>query len=314
MIISRIEGGLGNQMFQYAYGLYAASVHKTELKLDLSPYVGGPQHGFLLNRFAIQATAVDDAERANIPLQYRNSGDRQNAKLGILDRATSFFGVGSQLKRVKEKPFGFQNKYLQVADGSYLVGNWQSERFFRGVEADLRNHFQLRTTPGSESQEVAQRIAGCRSLALHIRRGDYLTNSSAAAIYEHLSLDYYRACADRFAGEGPELQVFVFSNDIPWCQEKLNLPWKTHYVGHNTAETAHEDMWLISLAAGVAIANSTFSWWAAWLNRRNHAKIYAPSQWFRPGTLNAGSILCESWSQVADPSLKKSEFGYGEAA
>lgn len=314
MIISRIEGGLGNQMFQYAYGLYAASVHKTELKLDLRSYVGGPQHGFLLNKFAIQAKAVADTERATIPLQYRHSGDRQNAKLGILDRATALLGVGSQLKRMKEKPFGFQDKYLKVADGSYLVGNWQSERFFPGIEKDLRDQFRLSAKPSQESQEVGKRIAGCRSLALHIRRGDYLTNSSAAAIYEHLSLDYYRACAELFASEDPEVQVFVFSNDIPWCQEKLNLPWETHYVGHNTAESAHEDMWLISQAAGVAIANSTFSWWAAWLNQRNQAKIYAPSQWFRSGTLDGSNILCETWSRVSDPQLKPSEFGYGEAA
>ncbi|QDV28089.1 alpha-1,2-fucosyltransferase [Aureliella helgolandensis] len=260
MIIARIEGGLGNQMFQYAYGQYLAQRHQTELRLDLRSYAAAPQHGFLLDRYSIEAQVADSSLLAQIPRKYRSTESMQTSKLAWL-RPTKF-------PRHKESPFGFQAKHLRASDNRYLVGYWQSEQFFPGLEQRLCEEFTLAAPLSLRSQKVADKIAATNSIAIHLRRGDYLSNTSAAQLFHHVQLDYYLNAITDWAQTQQRPEVFVFSNDIPWCKENVQLPWPVHFVDHNGVETAYEDMALMQQAACNVIANSTFSWWAAWLNRR----------------------------------------------
>lgn len=307
MIISRLEGGLGNQMFQYAYGWYAAKIHLTTLKLDLSSYRTRPAHGYLLDKFCIQASEVPEEEVNRVPRRYRNAPSESNetvSQSSIASGINGWFNFFSELKRFKEKPFGFHPRYRSVPNHRYLVGNWQSEKFFPGIREDLLSQFRLKESPNSISREVSRAIGNTRSLALHIRRGDYVTSASAASIYENLSLDYYRRSVSRFAEMGGRPTVFVFSNDHAWCEANLRLPFETRFVTHNTAETAHEDMWLMSQCAGCVIANSTFSWWAAWLNTRPDKQIFAPQTWFRNGIMDDRAINCDDWNLVSSASAE----------
>lgn len=287
MIIARIDGGLGNQMFQYAYGLYLARRHDTELVLDLSSYEAQPQHGYLLDRLCVEAETVGPELRAFIPRRYRGTSSRFSLR--------DVWGGGG-LRRTKESPFGFQSKYLATPDHRYLVGYWQSEKFFPGIRSDLLKHFSLRSPLSPASQEVADKIRQTNSAVIHLRRGDYLTNPQAAKLYQPLDLAYYVQSLHAWASTQANVEVFVFSNDMPWCRQNLNLPWKTHWVDHNGSDTAHEDMFLMSQAACCVIANSTFSWWAAWLNDRPGKTVYAPRTWFRPGTMDGSHILCHGWN------------------
>ncbi|MEM8733644.1 MAG: alpha-1,2-fucosyltransferase [Planctomycetota bacterium] len=295
MIVSRIDGGLGNQLFQYAFGWYTAQCHGTDLVLDLSTYADQPEHGYLLDRLQIQARVLSQHETSRLPRRYQPESVRPPVfqhwsqwplrKLNLLE---------PQLSRTKEKPFGFDERFLTTSDNHYLVGYWQSERFFPGVRKELLQQFQ----PASISEKtttLAERMLARPSIALHVRRGDYLTNPSAAGIYERLSMDYYRSClADRLSRE-PESEVYVFSNDLDWCRQQFDLRQKTIFVDHNDGSTAYEDMLLMSQAQCCVIANSTFSWWGAWLNDRSDRVVYAPSAWFRPETLDGTSILPKSW-------------------
>lgn len=301
MIIARMDGGLGNQMFQYAYGLHLARMHQTELILDTSSYASAPQHGFLLDRFCIEAQLATRAHQPRIPPRYRDTAESATGESqsdtppspSLADR----FGWRA-LRRLKESPFGFHTKYLSATDNRYLVGYWQSEKFFPGLRRELVQHFQLRDELGDKSQAVARRIESTNSVVLHIRRGDYVNSSSAAAIYEHLDLSYYVDCVQDWAASQRDLEVFVFSNDMGWCRDNIRLPWVTHWIDHNDASTAHEDLALMSRAACCIIANSTFSWWAAWLNERASKTVYAPSRWFRPGTHDGRHVICDSWKQM----------------
>lgn len=290
MIIARIDGGLGNQMFQYAYGRYLAARHQTQLYLDTSSYAGGPQHGYLLHHLRIQADEITEAERKRIPQRYLSTGGR----LAPWRRWVQALAGGS-LRRYKERPFGFRPQHLTAADNSYLVGYWQSEKFFPGLRGVLLDELSLRQPLSAASQAVAQQMQSPHSLALHVRRGDYVTQSAAQQLYVQHSIDYYRQAVESFAASVGTAELFVFSNDIAWCRDNLQMPYTTHYVDHNNCQTAHEDLALMSLAAGCAIANSTFSWWAAWLNQRADKRVYAPSQWFHPGTLDSSSVLCSDW-------------------
>jgi hypothetical protein len=143
------------------------------------------------------------------------------------------------------------------------------------------------------------------SLALHVRRGDYLSNRQSAAIYRNLSLEYYRHCVLDQLAERSDITVYVFSNDIAWCREKLILPCPTQFIQHTTNVTAYEDLWLMTAARSHVIANSTFSWWGAWLRERTEGRVYAPESWFYPGTLDDRYLACNGWSLVVDPALRK---------
>lgn len=317
MIVSRIEGGLGNQMFQYAYGWYLARRHRCPLQLDLQSYEAGPAHGYLLDKFQITAPAADPQTLQRLPRRYRPSlaGHDSGQRLAANGRAVGRWAVGRwavgwrglfrrRLRRHKESPFGFHPRHLRVGSGRYVVGYWQSAAFFPGIREELLEQFRPRQPLSPRSQELWELLRGTHSLALHVRRGDYRSDPAAAKLYYPVDEAYYRRVLEswaRGATAAPrEPQVFIFSNDMAWCRRKFDdLPWTTHFVDHTTAATAHEDMLLMSAAQCCAIANSTFSWWAAWLNPRADAVVYAPRPWFQPHTLDSRHIVPAEW-QVVD--------------
>ncbi len=289
MIVARIEGGLGNQFFQYAFGTQLASLHGTELVLDLSSYASKPEHGYLLDRFSIAARELRADERKRIPGRYR---------LGKRPFLPAFSFDGSELRRLRERPFGFADKYMSAPDDSYLVGYWQSECFFRDVTASIQNQFRPAVELSSESARIRERMLNSSSIAIHFRRGDYITTQPMAA--RNLSLSYYRECVLRQLEHRSDSEAYVFSNDIPWCRENLKLPCPVHFVEHTNNNTAHEDMWLMTAAECLVIANSTFSWWGAYLAEREDRKVYAPASWFHPNTMNDRFLNCSDWILISD--------------
>ncbi|MCA9126507.1 MAG: alpha-1,2-fucosyltransferase [Planctomycetales bacterium] len=286
MIVVRVDGGLGNQLFQYAYGTYLAERHGTQLVLDNRSYESKPAHGYLLDKFSIAATEIDQAVIAKLPETFRAAPVRS---------CIDFF-LRSRIRRHKESTFGFSPSDLLVPNDRYLVGYWQSELFFPGQRQHLLNQLQLRSRLSDESLRVSDQLDAPGSIAVHIRRGDYLTNPAAAQLYASIGIDHYRAAIEDWAkrNKGP-IEVFVFSNDIAWCRDQYLGEWPVHFVDHNHAGNAHEDLVLMSRAACNAIANSTFSWWAAWLNQRPEQIVYRPPAWFLPGRLDDSHILPERW-------------------
>lgn len=292
MIVVRVEGGLGNQMFQAAFGLQLANQHQTELVLDLSSYANQPAHGYMLDRFALPARSLLPEELPYLPRRYQ----------GPFVSAWPDWLVTSRLKRVREKPFGFSEHYLRSPDNSYLVGYWQSERFFSDVQAEVRHQFRLRDGLSDSGRKLWDQLLAPGSMALHIRRGDYLTNPQASAIYRNLSLDYYRRAVLARLTERTGVEVTVFSNDIAWCQEQLNLPCPTRFV--TSSAGPHEELVAMAAAESIVIANSTFSWWAAWLSSRAEPRIFAPRKWFQPGTLSDRHLACPGWTLLDDPAAQ----------
>ncbi len=290
MIVSRIEGGLGNQMFQYAFGLYVAKKHGTELRLDLSSYSGDPiQHGYLLDRFSITAARLDEVSARLRPRRYQPKPLRPWLPDGLR------WGV---LRRFKQRVFGFDPRMLNAPNDAYLVGYWQSEKFFQGICDQILAEFQIRVPVSAKTQQVIERMHAVSSIGLHIRRGDYLTNPEAAKLYTQVPMEYYARCVDQWATSKKEVEVFVFSNDLSWCRKELRLPYRMHFIDHVDSSAAYEDMLMMSHCEAVAIANSTFSWWAAYLNQRSQRTVYAPSQWFCPNTMDASDIYPEHWTIV----------------
>lgn len=282
MIVARIMGGLGNQMFQYAFGLYLAEKHRTELWLDGSSFDGDRLRSYMLDRWRITATEAPAAVRALIPRRRRWYRD--------------LFAGRRSLRRVNEKPFGFQRRYLATPNASYLDGYWQSEQFFPGMKARLQTEFQPARSVSAATHAAARKIDGCEAASLHVRRTDYLQLSYAGPC----PADYYRRSVTELLSRHAELHLFVFSDDMAWCREQLRFPCPTTFVDHNDGSRAHEDIWLMSRCRHHVIANSTFSWWGAWLREDESGDVYAPRTWFTDPTMDSSSIIPASWRRLPD--------------
>ncbi|KLU01744.1 Alpha-1,2-fucosyltransferase [Rhodopirellula islandica] len=297
MIVTRLIGGLGNQLFQYAFGHSLARRTYQTLLIDDSAFEEYRLHPLAINHFSISASRLSDVDRSRVPGKFRRTP---------VGRAWDQFGrrmvpgyVGALPVR-REKPFGFRESLITPERDLYLDGYWQSEKFFPGLRESLREELRLRETPSETTQRLSEQMNTENSVAIHVRRGDYVTSTKAKQIYRTLDADYYRSCLLDLAARETDLKLYLFSNDVPWCESNLDVGIPFTPVQHTDGQTAHEDLHLIAQCRHVVIANSTFSWWGAYLGQ-SHAsrRVYFPEPWFHPGTLDGSAMGCDDWISEA---------------
>lgn len=290
MKIVEFNGGLGNQLFQYAF--YLALQHQGEIvKADLSGYERHKQHnGYELERiFGIELDTANSDECTFCGKPNQNFIHRALRKLGWKAKSEKyiyFFGA----EALQYQPDLLDN----LPDDCYLSGYWQCEKWFDSVKEEVRRKFSFNEADlDDENRKLLEQIGGANSVSIHIRRGDYLH----LPMYQNIcTLDgYYMPAIDFIKEREPDLQFFVFSNDIPWCREILKLD-NAVYVDHNSGLYSYCDMLLMSSCKHNIIANSTFSWWGAWLNDNQNKIVLTP-----PRFLNTGAeedIIPPSWIRI----------------
>ena len=277
-LVVRQLSGIGNQMFQYAAGVYYARLHGARMSMAIDPPLHANSHGhprpFLLPQFAIQAPCheLNPFERFLILAEHR--GIKQIS--GVLLRHGLRVEVATETVAQR---FHFQPQ-LPVRRGTrtvYLFGYWQVHQIAARVERELRQEFTFREPPSGNNAAILRRIESAdQPVSLHIRRGDY---TLAVEGNVALQMDYYvRAIAEIRATVRDPL-FFVFSDDIGFARNNLPAGISAVFVDHNDAFSAHEDLRLMSACKHHIIANSTFSWWGAWLNARGDKIVIAPRQW-----------------------------------
>ena len=274
MIISNIIGGLGNQMFQYAAGRAGSLKLGVPLKLDTRDFSAYQLHqGFELNRvFNCNAEIAADIDLAKT-LGWQ--------KLKLAQR----FLRRQQLKCLRHKSyvvephFNYWSGISQLKDNVYLDGYWQSEKYFIEFADKIRTEFTFKLPLSLKNKEISAHISQVNAVSLHVRRGDYVTNKKNAYIGA-CSLDYYRAAIAKINSMVDKPIFYVFSDDFNWAKNNLILDSKSVFISHNTGKESYNDMRLMSLCKHHIIANSSFSWWGAWLNASPNKIVIAPKQWF----------------------------------
>lgn len=284
MITIKLQGGLGNQMFQYALGLSIARKRNVPLKMDLSFYESGTERKFRLNRFNITAFALRGHDpRINDPL------------LKMIDRILPV----SMRTIVRERQFAFDEKILAARDGAYLIGYWNSPRYFAGIEAAVRQEFRLREPLGKPAAAAAEKIAAAGNpVALHVRRGDYAANPKINRVHGVLPLSYYNAAAERIGSEIERPVFFVFSDDIGYARQNVKLPHETIFVSEPGAIEDYEELSLMAACSHHVIANSTLSWWGAWLNPNQMKIVIAPQHWSNDPRRETKDLLPSAWIRL----------------
>lgn len=305
MIITRLMGGLGNQMFQYAAGRALAWRHRTVVKLDVTWFeVQGPDREahsrFALDcfRFApLVATADEIAQARGRKLTRTERWALQIARrlrlptlVALLDRPGHIFS--------ETRVAPFRPEFAVLPNHTYLEGMWQSPRYFADIADALRDDLELRAPPQGRNVELLATIASePDATAIHVRRGDYAR--SQLAINGVCPPEYYRAAVARVLERVPCPRWFVFSDEPDAARALLGWLNDATFVTHNSGPTAAvEDIRLMRACRHHVIANSTFGWWGAWLAAHSGQVVVAPTQWFQGPEHDAADLLPGEWLRV----------------
>ncbi len=293
MVIVKLIGGLGNQLFQYAAARKLANKHSTELKLDVSGFETYKLHKYSLSHFNIQENFASEGEINAL------TGQRKEGTITRIFRRALHKPAKLPATHIKEKnPFHFDPEILNLPDGVYLEGYWQSEKYFSDIESIVRKELTVKTPLSGKDKELAKQMDSCDSVSIHIRRGDYVTNPHTSMVHGTSDLDYYNRCIRSIAESVKNPHFFVFSDDPEWVRDNLNPPYPTTFVDHNGADRNHEDLRLMSQCKHNIIANSTFSWWGAWLNSNPEKVVLAPKLWFRSDKYNNKDLIPDRWIKI----------------
>lgn len=297
MIIVRLTGGLGNQMFQYAAARNLAYSRNTILKLDTT-FLDGDNgnctpRSYMLGHFAIEASVASFREVDDIVGEDKNIFSSAASQFW---RAIKFTGTTHRL--YNEGNFCFDPAVLDLPDNTYLAGYWQSERYFLNIRDIIKREFTLNIPLDTENNGVADLINTTNSVSLHVRRGDFVSDAEVNRVHGVCTSDYYRRSIEKIADLSGEIHLFIFSDDPAWVSENYDFPWPTTVVKRNSSTEAHIDLWLMTLCRHHIIANSTFSWWGAWLSNGSDKVVIAPERWFNDPSLDARDLIPSDWLRL----------------
>lgn len=306
MIITSLTGGLGNQMFQYAAGLALAEQHRTVLKLDVSWFRRDPAYE-AHNRYALSCL--------NITEQFATQEEIDRVRGVQLTRTERWSVALARILRLYQysrrhaapanwhcpPTFAFYPEFFAQPDNTYLNGMFQSEKFFTPAANLVRLHFSFRYPPPPAATALAERIRSGPSVALHFRRGDYVRNAGFNSEIGVLGLDYYHRAVRLLRERSPGATLYIFSDEIEAVAREFQPEGPHEYVRGIPPSHAYEKIRLMSLCDHLAIANSTFSWWAAWLNPSPDKLVIAPDPWFARSEHDARDVVPVSWTRLPIP-------------
>lgn len=285
MIYTRLNGGLGNQLFQYAAGVSLANRLKAGLILDARIYDKAGLRGYELGHFKITGRV---GSGSLLP-------PGRDKPLGYL-----FWRYARRNPKIfRERVLGFNNEFPSLQDETYLHGYWQSERYFASHAAELRKEFEFVSKATGVNAELLNRISQSHSVSLHVRRGDYVSKSGGAT-HGTCTPGYYSRAVETIAGRlGQAFTLFIFSDDPNWARANLAFSQPTIIVDANDASKGFEDLRLMSACRHHIVANSSFSWWGAWLNARPDKIVIAPERWYANPEMKNPDICPANWLKVS---------------
>lgn len=293
MIIVKLKGGLGNQMFQYAAARALALEKNTWVYLDPS---------FLYEDAKGRWTQRDyELDCFNIVYRFERSGRvnllrslNHKARMRRLSESVLWF---LPYRNYTEYAGGFNAEFFNNPVNTYLEGYFQSEKYFLKYRKNLLKEFTFHETPTEKSAELLGRLRNSRALSIHVRRGDYVSNQAALKFHGFTGEEYYRAAIGEMSKSVDSIDFCcVFSDDIEWAKQHIKTSMETVYVDWNTKGS--EDLRLMMNCTHHITANSSFSWWGAWLGEKSGSKIIAPLKWFADAKTSDKDIVPERWTRI----------------
>lgn len=291
MIITRLSGGLGNQMFQYAAGKALAVRHGAKLVLDLSWFGTQNLRSYELDCFVQDTPAATQAD-LDLIISSRLKP--------ILPVANAFGFLKKRIPLILEPHFHYWRGWTSIGSPAAISGYWQSEHYFHDSAEAIRRDFAFADQPTGNNLRNHEKISGTDcSVSIHIRRGDYVSNPTTNQEHGTCSSDYYAKAIDFVAARIGTPHFFIFSDDISWVKSNFrpgNHPYTL--IDGNDADSGCMDMLLMAACRHHIIANSSFSWWGAWLTEQKDSIVCAPTNWFRQQSHDTRDIIPSRWHRM----------------
>ena len=277
-------------MFQYAAGRALAARRGCSLKLDTRQLSTDSLRSFALGHFSLNADELTDADRKALGLPASGGTGEPRFLERLLRR--------KQTPVIRERKYEFDEAVLDSPAPCYLQGYWQSPKYFADIESQIRKEFTVKAPLAGQNLVVAGRIGGCMAVSLHVRRGDYVDNAHTHRYHGTCGAEYY-GVAERYLLRRIESpQLFVFSDDPDWAEANLRFRSPVTILRHNGPERDYEDLRLMTMCRHHIIANSTFSWWGAWLCQNPGKIVIAPKNWFREANHSTADLIPDSWIRL----------------
>lgn len=273
MIVVKLQGGMGNQMFQYALGRHLSLRHRTQLYLDISSFedISDPliiKRQFDLSVFNIQAAIA--------PLEIIEKCKRADTRLG---KIISLLNPRIYQYVHEHKP-GFDPRILHVRDNTYLDGYWQSEKYFADYKDIIRQDFSIRAEMPLKVCKLAGRILKTESACIHVRRADFVHHARTRKCHGFCDIDYFDKAVSVLRDKIENPQFFIFSDDPEWCRNHILPRYGGEIIEHEyNGERSEWHLYLIACCKHQIISNSSFGWWGAWLNTNPNKIVIAPDHW-----------------------------------
>lgn len=293
MIIVKLVGGIGNQMFQYAAGRRLAKFNNSELKLDITHYDqlilpnGLPYRSYDLSIFNIKESIANKKE---IDLYKHNSNSISKR---VIKKTINYFSP--HIEKI-ESQFNFSPEILHLKGNIYLDGYWQSEKYFKDIEDVIRTDFQIKTTLKSEGADLLEKIQNTNSVCLNIRRQEFASNRY---INQFAGEDYLNKAIELMVTKTNNPHFFIFSDELPWCKHHLKISREHTFVEEYLYGDRYRDcLFLMSSCKNFIIPNSTFGWWGAWLSTNLKKIVIAPEKWLNDPSKNTIDVIPKSWIKI----------------
>lgn len=276
MLIVKLKGGLGNQLFQYGFGRLISNKRNEQLKLDISSLGSAKdtKRSFVLDKFNIKAEIASKEE--------------------IQKYAPSAFARFTKQKILREFHIGWQPQLL-TSQKKYFEGYWQSYLYLDPIKDKLLQEITLKNPFTDYYQQISSQIKNSLSVAIHIRRGDFTDNQKIKSIHQTITLEYFQKAFSLIESKLQNNTYFVFSDDIAWVKTNLKTNFPTTYVSPEKNSEATQELILMSQCQHQIIANSTFSWWAAYLNQNLNKIVIAPKKWNNKYQKHYQHLLPKDW-------------------
>jgi hypothetical protein len=292
MLIIKIHYGLGNQLFQYAFGRSLSLRKKIPFFLDVHFYRSQQQSSehprlYQLDQFNIKENIISDEDVSSFINP--DFWQRRSANLGCL--------IKPYYKRriVYERGLSFDKHMWEVEDDVYLAGYWQDLRYFADVEDVIRKDLSFKNEAVGENKEMLSRLLNVESVGIHVRRGDYLTDEKTIELAGVADLPYYNGALSFMNAKLTNPQYFVFTDDPDWVRTHFDVEVQFELVTINGQDKGYEDLHLLSHCRHQVISNSSFGWWGAWLNNHPGKIVVAPKVWRKNGV---DMFKPEAWTLI----------------
>jgi hypothetical protein len=282
VVVTHLIGGLGNQFFQYAVGRSLALRYGVTLKLDIGGFMNYPLRPFELDKYPIEALIATEDDLIPFGIHLKN---------GVCEPTAP----QPNYTHYHERHFRFDRAVKRVAPPVYLSGHWQSERYFKHIASTIRRELTPKEAMDAANQKALDSILRSTSVAVHIRRGDYVANPITAAYHGVPTISYYRRAMDYIAMRTADPVFYLFSDDPEWTHENIRHNAPVVQIAINKPDRGYRDVQLMSACKHYVIANSSFGWWGAWMNSSPKKTVIAPTPWFLKSEIDTRDLLPADW-------------------